>query len=73
MLQDISVQFKPGEMAYLMGPSGAGKSTLLDALSGRIKQGMKMHLAVAVTFQVSQIDLVVLCSPYRNHAWRNTV
>jgi ABC-type multidrug transport system ATPase subunit len=39
LLRDVSINVKPGEMAYLMGPSGAGKSTLLEVLAGRMKTG----------------------------------
>ncbi|KAF5309448.1 hypothetical protein D9619_012477 [Psilocybe cf. subviscida] len=35
LLDDISVDIKPGELLAIMGPSGAGKSTLLDVMSSR--------------------------------------
>ncbi len=36
-LNDVSVEFRPGEMNLLMGPSGSGKSTLLAVLSGLLR------------------------------------
>jgi ABC-type lipoprotein export system ATPase subunit len=33
-LADVSVTFRPGEMAVVLGPSGGGKSTLLHLLGG---------------------------------------
>ncbi len=37
ILEDISIEVKPGEMLGLLGPNGAGKSTLLGALAGDFK------------------------------------
>ncbi|XP_077285385.1 ATP-binding cassette subfamily G member 4-like [Arctopsyche grandis] len=34
ILQNISGEFKAGELTAIMGPSGAGKSTLMDILTG---------------------------------------
>src|SRR5262249_49393170 len=36
-LQDVSVEFHPGQLNLLMGPSGSGKSTLLAVLSGLLR------------------------------------
>ena len=36
LLDDISVQFKPGTLSAILGPSGAGKSTLLQVASMRL-------------------------------------
>nr|WP_320136183.1 heme ABC transporter ATP-binding protein [uncultured Amphritea sp.] len=34
LLEDISLELRPGEITVLLGPNGAGKSTLLGLLSG---------------------------------------
>lgn len=36
LIEDISVDLRPGEMLAVIGPNGAGKSTLLRALAGDI-------------------------------------
>ena len=36
ILQDISVDFYPGEFNMILGPNGAGKSTLLKIFSGEL-------------------------------------
>ena len=34
ILQDISVQFHPGEFNMILGPNGSGKSSLMKLFSG---------------------------------------
>lgn len=43
VLDQVSVQFQPGQVALLMGPSGCGKSTLLRLIAGLLpKYGGKV-------------------------------
>ena len=37
VIQEITTDFKPGELVSLVGPNGAGKTTLLKLLSGTLK------------------------------------
>ncbi len=37
-LDDVTLEFTPGEVMALVGPNGAGKSTLIDTLTGYVKQ-----------------------------------
>ena len=35
-LNNININFAPGELVVLLGPNGAGKSTLFSVLSGML-------------------------------------
>jgi iron complex transport system ATP-binding protein len=37
LLDEVSLELKPGEMTVIIGPNGAGKSTLMKALSGELQ------------------------------------
>ncbi|SHM87685.1 ABC transporter [Cyclobacterium lianum] len=37
IVDQVSINLKPGEITVLLGPNGAGKSTLFRLLSGEIK------------------------------------
>jgi iron complex transport system ATP-binding protein len=45
LLDDVSVQFKPGEFNLIIGPNGAGKSTLVNILSNQLhpQQGQVLY------------------------------
>ena len=37
ILEDINVEFNPGEFNMILGPNGSGKSTFLKIFSGEIQ------------------------------------
>src|SRR5690554_4839207 len=45
-LQDVSAQFRTGEITTILGSNGAGKSTLINAICGRVpvsSGSIRMH------------------------------
>ena len=48
ILEDITLQLRPGRLHAIIGPNGAGKSTLLKAVTGqlRLKAGQVRHMDV---------------------------
>ena len=51
LVENISIDFKPGEVAVIMGQNGAGKSTLLKILAGSIR-----HFGGEVVMHNKNID-----------------
>jgi putative ABC transport system ATP-binding protein len=45
VIDDVSIDLNPGQVALLMGPSGSGKSTLLAILSGLLQPNQGQVLA----------------------------
>ncbi|HEU4997534.1 MAG TPA: ATP-binding cassette domain-containing protein, partial [Lapillicoccus sp.] len=37
ILEDVTVEVRPGELLGIIGPNGAGKSSLLNILSGVLR------------------------------------
>lgn len=50
VLENISLELKPGEFVGLLGPNGAGKSTLIDIISGILKADEGNVMLFGTTF-----------------------
>lgn len=58
LLQDVSLQIKPGQLAVIAGPNGAGKSTALKLLSGDLTPSEgSVRMAGAPLTDYASIDL----------------
>lgn len=51
LLQNVSGDFRPGELTAIMGLSGAGKSTLMDILAGFTTSGVTGNIMVNRTIR----------------------
>eukprot|EP00401_Gymnodinium_catenatum_P075344 CAMPEP_0117490148 /NCGR_PEP_ID=MMETSP0784-20121206/17401_1 /TAXON_ID=39447 /ORGANISM="" /LENGTH=566 /DNA_ID=CAMNT_0005284897 /DNA_START=284 /DNA_END=1984 /DNA_ORIENTATION=- len=57
ILEGVSGDVRPGEMACILGPSGAGKSTLLNILAGRMNTKAKgMNFSGEVSIGGTTVD-----------------
>ncbi|MFU8786411.1 MAG: ATP-binding cassette domain-containing protein [Candidatus Izemoplasmataceae bacterium] len=63
-LNNVSIQFNPGDFAFILGASGSGKSTLLNVLSG-LDEPSNGHVSIdgIDTKQFSKKEWAI----YRNH------
>ena len=59
-LEDVTLQFAPGEITVLVGPSGCGKSTLLRLIAGldRPSVGRVMRSNQTITGPTPEIGIV---------------
>ena len=59
IIDNISLELKPGTLTALVGPNGAGKSTLLHLLQGRLQRDsghVECNSSITVMPQRASID-----------------
>ena len=59
IIDNITLELKPGTLTALVGPNGAGKSTLLHLLQGRLQRDsgfVKCNSSITVMPQRASID-----------------
>ena len=59
IIDNISLELKPGSLTALVGPNGAGKSTLLHLLQGRLQRDsgyVECNSSITVMPQRASID-----------------
>jgi ATP-binding cassette subfamily B protein len=62
VLNDVSLQFTPGERVVIVGPNGSGKTTLANILSGYLAPS---HGQVVLPERISSITLPISFPPIR--------
>ena len=62
VLNDVSLQFAPGERVVMVGPNGSGKTTLANILSGYLAPS---HGQVVLPERISSITLPISFPPIR--------
>ena len=79
IIDDISLELKPGTLTALVGPNGAGKSTLLHLLHGRLQRDsghvecnssitvMPQRASIDWTFPITVNEMVRLGGGHRQH------
>ena len=79
IIDNISLELKPGTLTALVGPNGAGKSTLLPLLQGRLQRDsghvecnssitvMPQRASIDWTFPITVNEMVRLGGGHRQH------